>query len=110
MHKSNANEKDVDIYVINCVVMLMFSSLISNASAEKSGRKGRYSPAFSKMRYVIKSDVRGARIIESKIYGITINPATDKTKSAIIIRIKVHLNSSRWSQNDISFSFMRSLI
>ena len=80
----------------------MLRMLTENESAEKSGRKGRYSPPFSKNRYVTKSDEVGARIMLSNILGIIINPTKVSTVKAIIIRIKCARNSSKWSQKDIS--------
>src|SRR5690554_1613130 len=92
---------------MNCVVMLIFNISTLKASAEKSGRNGMNWLAFSRKRYVTKSEELGARIIESKILGTRMNPAIAKTKTAMIIRINVQRNSSRWSQKDISFSFMQ---
>lgn len=53
---------------------------------------------------VRKSCLMGARMILSKIKSLNINATMARTSTATMERTRCHLNSSRWSQNDISLS------
>ena len=99
---TNANQKEVDMWMKNCEANRMLINFTSKPSVLNCGNEGNCEVRYSNARYSTKSPLQGAKITLSKRSGIHTKSTPAATNTTAAIRNSTARRASKCSHSDIS--------